>query len=97
MQNLQKQINDKDIKPRSYIFLIAQFIYNNIKNININYILFKLNYNYHTYIFYKKNIDFYLKSKYINKLANELKKLWQLIAITFNICKTFKNKLMTKI
>ena len=36
------------------IFFIVKFAYNNTKNINTSYIIFKLNYKYYFYIFYKK-------------------------------------------
>lgn len=36
---------------------------------------FKLNCNYHLKVFYNKNINFYCKSKLINKLVAKLKDL----------------------
>ena len=45
---------------------MAKFIYNNIKNINIKHILFKINNKYYLYIFYKNNINFCFKFKLIN-------------------------------
>lgn len=53
-------------------FLIAEFAYNNLKNISISYIFLKLNFNYHPNIYYKKEIDFYSKSKSADKLSIEL-------------------------
>lgn len=47
---------------------MAKFAYNNAKNININHTLFELNYGYYPYVFYKKDIDPYFKSKSVNKL-----------------------------
>ena len=44
---------------------MTKFIYNNDKNINICYIFFKLKYRYYFCIFYKKNLNFHLKSKII--------------------------------
>lgn len=54
--------------------LIAEFIYNNIKNSRINYIFFKLNYNFYSCIFYKKDINLFSRSKAINKLTTKVKK-----------------------
>lgn len=48
---------------------MAKFAYNNVKNINISYILFELNYNYYFYMLYKKNVELYFKSKSKNKLS----------------------------
>lgn len=39
---------------------MIEVIYNNAENINTSYILFKLNYGYHIYIFYKKILIFAL-------------------------------------
>ena len=36
---------------------MAEFAYNNVKNININYTLFELNYGYHFYVSFKDNIN----------------------------------------
>ena len=47
------------------------FVYNNIRNINTNYLLFKLNYRYYLYIFYKKDLNLYLKLKFIKKLITK--------------------------
>ena len=47
---------------------MAKFVYNNAKNINFSYTLFELNCSYHSWIFYKKNIDLYSKSKLVDEL-----------------------------
>lgn len=49
-----------------------KFAFNNIKNINTNYIPFKLNYGYDLETFYNKNINLYLLFKVVNKLAIRL-------------------------
>lgn len=41
---------------------IAKSDYNNIENINTNYIAFELNYSYYHRDFYKKDINLYSKS-----------------------------------
>ena len=53
-------------------FFIAEFIYNNTRNINTSHIFFEFNYKYHLYIFYKKNHNLYLKLKTIKKLFFKL-------------------------
>lgn len=54
---------------------MTKFTYNNVKNINIGYIFFKLNYNFYLKVFYRKNVNFYSKSKLIDKLIAKLKDL----------------------
>lgn len=52
---------------------IAEFAYNNTKNVSTGHTLFELNCGYHSKVFYQKNVDLNLKSKAENKLAAELK------------------------
>lgn len=54
---------------------MTDFAYNNIKNMSIGYTLFELNYGYHSYVFYKKDIDPHFESKSADKLSSELRKL----------------------
>lgn len=55
---------------------MAEFAYNNIKNFgNIDHMPFKLNYNYHPQMSYKKDINPWSKSQLANKLATDLKGL----------------------
>lgn len=51
---------------------MVEFVYHNFKNVSTSYILFKLNYDYHLHILYKKDIDSHYKLKLINKLLIEL-------------------------
>lgn len=51
---------------------MADFIYNNAKNIGTNYIFFKLNYKYHFCISYKNDFNLYLKLKITIKLLFKL-------------------------
>lgn len=55
--------------------LLVEFIYNNAKNASIGYTSFGLNYKYYFWILYKENIDSCFKSKSIDKLLAELRKL----------------------
>ena len=54
------------------LLLIAKFANNNAKNISISYIPFKLNCEYYSYIFYKKDLDLQSKSKIAKKLFFKL-------------------------
>lgn len=54
---------------------IAQFAYNNAKNVSTNHTPFELNYGYHPRVSYKKDFDFCSKSKAVDKLAGKLKNL----------------------
>ena len=76
---------------------MAEFIYSNVKNANIGYMLFELNYDYHPQMFDKKNIDFDFSFKIADKLSTKLKKL---IIVYFKKISTismiFKNKLTIK-
>ena len=52
---------------------MAEFAYNNAKNASIGYTSFELNCGYHLCVYYKKDVDFYSKSKSADNLANDLK------------------------
>lgn len=54
---------------------MAEFIYNNAKNANISYMLFKLNYGYHPRRFFEENTNSCSHLKTSDKLVVELKKL----------------------
>ena len=54
---------------------IAKYAYNNAKNVSIGHTLIKLNRKYHLWIFYEDDIDHCSKSKSIDKLLEELKKV----------------------
>ena len=54
---------------------MAEFAYNNVKNVSTSHILFELNFGYHLRVFFEEDIDFYLKSRSANKLAKELREL----------------------
>ena len=70
---------------------MAKFVYNNIKNIKINYIFFELNFNYYLDIFYSKNINLYYKYKSINNLANNLIKYMILYYKNFQYAPNLQN------
>lgn len=74
---------------------MIKFIYNNIKNVNISYILLNLNYRYHFNVFYKKNINLQFKSKIVDKLLIKLLKtsihLFQQLFLSSKISKKTYN------
>lgn len=51
---------------------MTEFVYNNAKNINTGNKSFKLNYEYHFCVFYKKDINSRPKFKATNKLSIKL-------------------------
>lgn len=54
---------------------MAEFVYNNIKNINTGYTLFELNYGYHPSVFFEDKTNLCSKSCLVNKLTKELRDL----------------------
>lgn len=54
---------------------MTEFVYNNIKNLNSGQISFKLNCNYHIYIFYKNNIVYKSKFKLVDIIIAKLREL----------------------
>ena len=57
------------------MLLIAEFVYNSMKNISISYNSFKLNYYFYLRVSYKENVNFYLKLKIVDRLAAKQKQL----------------------
>ena len=55
--------------------LIAEFTYNNAGNINTGYIQFEFDYRYHLRVLFKEETNSSSKSHFVNKLAEELRKL----------------------
>ena len=51
---------------------MKEFAYNNEKNTSTSHMSLELNYGYHFYVSYKKDLNPYSKSKLANKLLNEL-------------------------
>ena len=54
---------------------MAEFAYNNIKNTSIGYMLFKLNYGYHPWVFYEEDLDPRSQSKTAEELSSKLQNL----------------------
>lgn len=54
---------------------MAEYAYNNTKNLNIVKIYFEFPYNYHPRIFFKDKTDLCLKSRSPNKLIKKLRDL----------------------
>ncbi len=51
---------------------MAEFAYNNTKNASIDHTPFELDYGYYPRVFFEKDVDLCLKSRFVNKLAKEL-------------------------
>lgn len=51
---------------------MAELGYNNIKNASTGHTLFKLNYSYHSQMFYEKDIDPRSRSRIAKKLSSKL-------------------------
>ena len=54
---------------------MAEFAYNNAKYTNTGHTPFKLNFGYHSCVFFKEDINFRFQSKTANKLLAELREL----------------------
>lgn len=54
---------------------MVKFTNNNAKNASTSYTLFELNYGYHPYIFYKKNISFCSNLKLVDVLLTKPQEL----------------------
>ena len=54
---------------------MAKFAYNNAKNASIGHMLFELNYGYHPWVFYKKDLNPHSKLKTAEELSSKLQNL----------------------
>ena len=54
---------------------MAEFAYNNTKNASPSHTSFKLNYDYHSWMFYKKKVNLCSKAKSADKLLAKLEEL----------------------
>ena len=54
---------------------MAEFAYKNTKNASIGYTLFELNCEYYLWMLYKKDVNLHSRSRSVDKLSAELKKL----------------------
>lgn len=59
----------------TYLLLIVNFIYNNLKNAIIGHIPFKFNFGYHLWVFFEKKCNIYSKYSSANRLDMKLKNL----------------------
>ncbi len=75
---------------------MAEFAYNNAKNANTGHTPFKLNCGYHLKVFFKEDINPRLKSRSVNKLAKELRKLIEVYCKTYSIYRSCRGELMTR-
>lgn len=54
---------------------MTEFAYNNVKNASIDNLLFKLNEGFYFRLIYKKDVKSYLKSKPVDEIAPEIRKM----------------------
>ena len=57
------------------LFLMAEFAYNNAKNVSTSYTFFELNYGYYPWVSYEKDLDSRSKSKIAKELSFKLQNL----------------------
>ena len=57
------------------LLLMAEFAYNNAKNISTGHTSFELNCGYYPRVFYEENLDLHLKSKTAEELSSKLQNL----------------------
>ena len=76
---------------------MAEFAYNNAKNVSTGHKLFELNCGYHPQMSYKKEADSYSKSKSADKLSAELRELMIVWQKTSTTLKNFKSEPTTKV
>ena len=60
---------------RVKLLSMAEFAYNNAKNVSIGHTFFELNYGYHSWMSYEEDVNPYSKSKSADELSAELRKL----------------------
>ena len=58
-----------------HFLLIAEFAYNNAKNVSTGHTSFKFNCGFHPQVSFENKVDSYSRSCYPNKLAKELRNL----------------------
>ncbi len=59
---------------------MAEFAYNNAKNISTGHIPFELNCDYHLKVSFKEDVDPCLRSRFANKLTEELRELIKILS-----------------
>ena len=57
---------------------MAEFAYNNVKNVKTNHILFKFNYWFYSQVLFEEDVNPYFKSYLANKYIGKLKKLMEM-------------------
>lgn len=67
---------------------MTEFAYNNAMNKSTSHMFFELNYGYHSWVYYKKDINSYSKSKIVKNLSFESR---ELITICWKISTMLKN------
>lgn len=75
---------------------IGRFIYNNIKNLSTNYLIFELNCSYYLQLFLKKDINLYYYFKTTDKLVAKLQKLLAICYENVNSAQKLEKKFYNK-
>ena len=75
---------------------MAEFAYNNAKNVSTGYTLFELNCGYHLYLCYEEDINPRSKFKSADELSIELQELMTICRETYTTLKNFRSKLTIK-
>lgn len=73
---------------------MAEFAYNNAKNISTSHTPFELNYGSYPENFYENNVDPHFQSKSANEMAIKLQEQMMICKITSNMYKSSKNNFM---
>ena len=71
---------------------MAEFAYNNAKNVGIGHTLFELNCGYHLCVSYKENVDPRSKSKLADDLANNLRELMMVCRENLQYAQNFQKQ-----
>ncbi len=74
MRNLRAIINWKQ-NNWAKLLPMAEFAYNNTKNVSIGHIPFELNCRFHLWVSFKEDVNPRFKSRSVSKLIDELKEL----------------------
>ena len=75
---------------------MAEFAYNNAKNASTGHIPFELNCGYHPKVLFEKKVDLYLKSRFTDNLAEELKELMKVCYLNLFYAQELQKKIHNK-
>lgn len=87
----QVNINCKQNNWAKFL-LLAEFLYNNVKNMNTNHIIFKFYYKYYLYNFFKKKNKFILKILTSQQTQSRAKKMNDNLLVKPTLCPKIAKK-----